>query len=40
VRPLLDEARLPLSLLTLRTRTLSRAEEMMRDLIRAHKSAL
>lgn len=40
VRPLLDEARLPLSLLTLRTRTLSRAEEMMRDLIRAHKSTL
>lgn len=40
VRPLQEEARLPLSLLTLSSRTLSRAEEMMRDLIRRHKSAL
>jgi len=40
VRPLLDDARLPLSLLTLRGRTLSRAEGMMRDLIRIHKPDL
>lgn len=40
VRPLLDDARLPLSLLTLRSRPLSRAEEMMREMIRGHKSAL
>lgn len=40
VRPLLDPATLPLSLLTLRSRALSRAEEMMADRIRSHRPDL
>jgi DNA-binding transcriptional LysR family regulator len=40
VRPLLDPATLPLSLLTLRSRTLSRAEELMADRIRSHRADL
>ncbi|WJS85393.1 LysR family transcriptional regulator [Paracoccus sp. TOH] len=38
--PLLDEVALPLSLLTLKGRVLSRAESLMRDTIRKHKSDL
>lgn len=40
VRPLLDPATLPLSLLTLRSRTLSRAEDLMATLLRKHKPGL
>ena len=38
--PLLDDVALPLSLLALKGRTLSRAETLMRDAIRKHKSGL